>query len=157
MNHRIKKGRKLSRDLDHRNSLIRNLLTCLVEVGHLTTTTAKAKEIKREFDLLVNLAKRSVRQNNFSMRRKIFSLLTKKSTALKLFDEVLPKFNDRNSGYLSVLKTGVFRDDRAENVLLEFVKAQRTEQKENEDDSKPSLASSRRPRTSVGKAGRKNK
>lgn len=123
----------------------------------MVTTVAKAKEVKREFDILVNQAKRSVEGNNFSAKRKIYSYLTKKSAADKLFNEILPRLGDRRSGYLRFTRTGVFRDDRAENVLLEFVTGKIYEAKESKNEPKPKVASPRRQGVVVGKAGRKNK
>lgn len=125
MRHRIKRGRKLSRNLGQRKALMRNLLSSLLASGHLETTAAKAKEVKREFDLLVNRAKRAQAKSNLTIKRQIFSLLSKKELGQKLFDEVLPKFSTRRSGYLTLIKTGKLRNDGAENILLSFVKEEK--------------------------------
>lgn len=121
MRHKVKKGRKLGRDRDHRKQLIRNLLTSLIKNQKLETTLAKAKEARREFDVLVNRAKRSETRNNFSLKRKIFSFLTDKGVARRFFDSVLPSLRDRPSGYLTLQRTGRLRSDGAETVALAFV------------------------------------
>jgi large subunit ribosomal protein L17 len=157
MRHRVKKGRKLSRNSGQRNSLVNGLLMSLVEHGYLTTTVSKAKEVKREFDLLVNLAKRAVAHNNFTIKREIFSLLSRKQLGLKLFEEVLPKFGNRSSGYLNLVRTGDIRNDGAENIYLQFVKEENNGGKKEVPAGPTPVASNRRPRAAAGKTIRKNK
>lgn len=154
MKHRIKKGRSLSRDLDHRKQLLRNLLTSLLEHKKIETTVAKGKELRREFDKLVNLAKRSEAKNNFSLKRKIFSLLTTKDSAHKLFDYVLPALADRGSGYLTFERSGRMRDDAAETAILEFVNKVDYDKKITKEPG--ALAPTRRQPGAAREAGRKN-
>lgn len=153
MRHGVKKGRKLSRSLGQRNSLVRNLLTSLVEADHLKTTLAKAKEVKREFDILVNRAKRANLSGNFSLKRKIFKYLTKKSAALKLFEEVLPRLQERSSGYLSLVREPGWRSDGATAASLKILKSERAK---NEKDKNDEIKSGPGAPKAVASTGRRN-
>lgn len=144
----------MGRDLDHRKQLLRNLLTSLIENKKIETTVAKGKEVKREFDKLVSLAKRAEARNNFSLKRKIFSFLTTKDSAQKLFNFVLPALSDRASGYLTLERTGRLRDDAAETVVLEFVNKVDYDKKISREPA--ALAPSRRQSGAIRKAGRKS-
>ncbi len=117
MNHRIKKGRKLNRSLGHRHALLRNLFTSLIMNGKLTTTLAKAKELKSFSDRNISRAKEA----NLSTRRKFFSLITKKEVAQKLFDKTLVGFKDQNFGFVRVVKMGRRLSDGAERARVELI------------------------------------
>lgn len=117
MKHRIKKGRKFNRSLDHRRALLRNLFTSLIANGKLTTTLAKAKQLKSFADGNISRAKGS----GLSTRRKIFSLITKKETAQKLFEETLVNFKDQHFGFVRVTKLGRRLSDGAERARIELV------------------------------------
>lgn len=117
MKHHIKKGRKFNRSLDHRHALLRNLFTSLIMNGKLTTTLAKAKELKSFSDSQISRAKEA----DFSTRRKIFSLVTKKEVAQKLFDETLTGLKDQNFGFTRVVKLGRRLSDGAEMARIELV------------------------------------
>lgn len=84
----------------------------------IETTEAKAKEISGLAEKLITLAKR----DDLSARRQVIAELVDKDVAKKLFDEIAPKYNDRNGGYTRILKLGVRRGDAAPMALLELVK-----------------------------------
>lgn len=117
MNHRIKKGRKLNRSLGHRRALLRNLFTSLIMNGRLTTTLAKAKELKSFSDRKISRAKEA----DLSTRRKFFTLITRKEVAQKLFDKTLVGFKDQNFGFVRVVKMGRRLSDGAERARVELV------------------------------------
>ena len=117
MRHRVNKGRKLNRSAGHRRALLRNLLTSLIDSGRLETTVSKAKELKDFSEKTISQAIGA----DLSVRRKLFSLITKKSLAEKLFNEVLPSFGDRRSGFTRVVKIGRRMSDGSEKARIEFV------------------------------------
>lgn len=125
MKHRIRKGRKFNRSKGHRLSLLRNLLTSFLAAGEVETTLAKAKELKTFSERTLSWARRA----NLSSQRKIFSLITRKETARKLFDEILPAFKNRSSGFVRVVKLGPRMSDGSERARLELVR----DQDENKD------------------------
>ena len=115
--------RTLSRKSFQRKALLRDLITDLILNGRIETTLAKAKELKRLADKMVTLGKK----NTLASRRQAAELIRfetdeKGKYALqKLFDEIAPKFANRNGGYTRVLKLGPRRGDATEMALIEFV------------------------------------
>ena len=116
-------NRKLGRTADHRKALLRNLATEVILRGKIETTEMKAKELRSVVDGLITIAKK----NDLAARRlaakNIADIKTKDGkTALQvLFDEVAPKYADRNGGYTRVTKTGVRRGDAAPLATIELV------------------------------------
>ena len=106
-----------------RNALLRDLITDLILNGRIETTLAKAKELKRLADKMVTLGKK----NTLASRRQAAELIRfetdeeGKYALQKLFDEIAPKFANRNGGYTRVLKLGPRRGDATEMALIEFV------------------------------------
>lgn len=94
------------------------MLVSLFKHERIETTEAKAKEISGLAEILITLAKR----DDLSARRQVIAELVDKEVAKKLFDEIAPKYNDRNGGYTRILKLGVRRGDAAPMALLELVK-----------------------------------
>ena len=101
MRHRNKIN-QLGRETQHRKALLRNLAISLIEKKHITTTTAKAKELRRYVEPLLTRAKNDSTHN----RRIIFSMLRHKQTISMLFGEVAEKIADRPGGYTRVVKIG---------------------------------------------------
>ncbi len=118
MRHRVK-GRKLSRTASHRKATMRALTTALVKAPdhRITTTVAKAKELRRFIEPLITRAKVDNHQN----RRMVFSALQEKHTVTRLFDEIGPKAADRDGGYTRVIKIGFRQGDGAEMAIIELV------------------------------------
>jgi large subunit ribosomal protein L17 len=117
MRHR-KKRNKLSRDAGHRKALIRNLCSEIVEHERVRTTEAKAKVVKPEVEKLITLAKRG---DLHARRQALASLNQNKFTVHKLFEEIAPRYSDRNGGYTRILKLGPRRSDATEMVYIELV------------------------------------
>lgn len=109
--------RKLGRRSDHRNAMLRNLVQSLLENGRIQTSVTRAKEAQRMADKMVTLAKKG----DLHSRRQALSYIYKDEVVKKLFDEIGPKYNERNGGYTRVLKLGPRRGDGTEMAVLELV------------------------------------
>src|SRR5271167_4124900 len=112
----LNQGRKLNRTGAHRKALFRNLVLALIRSGRITTTDAKAKELRRFADRMVTLGKRG----DLSARRRAFSFIQSRDAVKKLFDEIAPRFKERPGGYTRVVKFGVRRGDAAPLSIIEF-------------------------------------
>jgi large subunit ribosomal protein L17 len=116
MRHRIG-GRKLQRTSSHRAALFRNMAAALIKHEQITTTTAKAKELRPYVEKLVTLAKRG----GLSNRRIAQARLMDDAQLAKLFDVIAPRYANRNGGYTRVIKAGVRISDAAPLAVIEFV------------------------------------
>ena len=113
-----KQRNKLSRDPAHRKAMFRNLSKELIEHERIRTTQAKAKAVKPGVEKLITLAKRG----DLHARRQALSALGQDKFAVyKLFEEVAPRYAQRNGGYTRIVKLGPRRSDSAEMVFLELV------------------------------------
>ena len=119
MRHR-KTGRKLNRNSPQRNSLKKGLAISIIEHESISTTLAKAKEIRGFLEPLVTLAK----ENTVANQRLVYSKLRSKEAVAKLFDELGPRYKDRPGGYLRVIKSGLRNGDKAPSAQVEFVDRQ---------------------------------
>ena len=119
MRHR-KTGRKLNRNSPQRNSLKKGLAISIIEHESVSTTLAKAKEIRGFLEPLVTLAK----ENTVANQRLAYSKLRSKEAVAKLFDELGPRYKDRPGGYLRVIKSGLRNGDKAPSAQVEFVDKQ---------------------------------
>ncbi|NLY66308.1 MAG: 50S ribosomal protein L17 [Tissierellia bacterium] len=109
--------RKLGRTTDHRKAMLRNQVTSLLRDGRIETTLAKAKETKRMADKMITLGKRG----DLHARRQALAYIYDEDVVKKLFDEIAPKYAERNGGYTRVLKLGPRRGDGAEMAIIELV------------------------------------
>ncbi len=116
MRHRVA-GRKLSRHTQHRELMFRNMLVSLLQHERIRTTLAKGKELRGWADRIISLGK----QGTLHARRRAFALLRDKGIVKKLFDEIAPKFKDREGGYTRVYKLGWRQGDGAPLSLVELV------------------------------------
>ena len=110
--------RKLGRPTDIRMSMLRGLVTYLLENGRLETTVYRAKEIRSLTDKMITLGKK----NKLASKRQALAFITKEEVVVKLFDEIAPSYAERNGGYTRVLKIGPRRGDGAEMAIIELVK-----------------------------------
>lgn len=118
MNHQNGR-RKLNLNPDHKRSLIRNQAIILIEKGHLVSTVARVKEVRRFAEKLVTLARNG---NDFNARRRAKSLLPYKDEALlKLFSDIAPRFKQRPGGYTRIIPLARRISDTAEVARLEWV------------------------------------
>ena len=109
--------RKLGKPTDQRIAMLRAMTTYLLENGQIKTTYARAKEVAPIAEKMITLAKK----NNLASYRQVLSYITKEDVAKKLFDEIGPKYADRNGGYTRVLKMGPRRGDAAEMAIIQLV------------------------------------
>jgi len=109
-------GRKLNRTSAHRKALFRNLVLSLVKHERIKTTDPKAKELRRYADRMVSLGKRG----DLTARRLAFAFMQSRDAVKRLFDEIAPRFKDRNGGYTRVVKFGFRRGDAAPLSIVEF-------------------------------------
>src|ERR1051325_8875604 len=116
MRHRVG-GRKLQRTSAHRIALFRNMAAALIKHEQITTTVAKAKELRPYVEKLVTLAKRG----GLSNRRLAQSRLRDDRHLAKLFDVIAPRYADRNGGYTRIIKAGIRTSDAAPIAVIEFV------------------------------------
>ena len=110
-------GRKLQRTSAHRTALFRNMSAALIKHEQITTTVAKAKELRPYIEKLVTLAKRGGLAN----RRLANSRLLDDTQLKKLFDVLAERYKDRNGGYTRVIKAGIRASDAAPMAVIEFV------------------------------------
>ena len=116
MRHRVG-HRKLQRTSSHRTALFRNMAAALIKHEQITTTTAKAKELRPYVEKLVTLAKKG----GLSNRRLAHSRLLDDAMLTKLFDVVGPRYASRDGGYCRVIKCGIRASDASPMSIIEFV------------------------------------
>ena len=109
--------RKLGRPTDERRAILRNLVTALLEHGKLETTITRAKEAGRIAEKMITLGKRG----DLHARRQALAYIYNEAVVAKLFDEIAPKYKERNGGYTRIYKLGPRRGDAAEAALIELV------------------------------------
>lgn len=109
--------KKLGRPSAHRKSMLRNLVTDLFKYGRIQTTQDRAKETRRIAEKMITLAKRG----DLHARRQALAYLFDESVVTKLFEDIAPKYADRNGGYTRILKLGPRQGDNAEVVFVELV------------------------------------
>lgn len=109
--------RKLGRRTDHRTAMLRNQVQSLLENGRIQTSVTRAKETQRMADKMVTLGKKG----DLHARRQALAYIYKDEVVKKLFEEIAPKYTDRNGGYTRVLKLGPRRGDGTEMAILELV------------------------------------
>lgn len=109
--------RKLGRETSHRKAMLRTLTTFLLEKGKIETTVARAKETQAQAEKMITLAK----TNTLHTRRQALAYITKEDVVKKLFDEIAPKYAERQGGYTRIIKVGPRRGDAAETAIIELV------------------------------------
>ncbi len=109
--------RKLGRKSSHRNLMLRNLTTSLLENGKIKTTVTRAKEVRRQVEKMITLGKRG----DLHARRQAAAYMTNPKVVQKLFDEIASNFSERKGGYTRMYKLGPRRGDAAPMVILELV------------------------------------
>ena len=129
MNHN-KSYRKLGRRSDHRLAMMKNMTISLVNAERIETTVTRAKELRKFVEKMITLGKK---YNNFNLennderakaihlRRQAFAFLRNEEAVVKIFNEIAPKYAERNGGYTRIIKTDVRRGDSAELAIIELV------------------------------------
>jgi large subunit ribosomal protein L17 len=112
----LKGGFKLRRNPAHRKALLRNLTTSIIEKNRIETTLAKARAVRPIVEKMITIGK----SGTLADKRRALSYLFKRKAVIILFDEVAPRFMDRNGGYTRIMKTDFRKGDGAEMAILEF-------------------------------------
>ncbi len=116
MRHRVG-HRKLQRTGSHRTAMFRNMAAALIKHEQITTTTAKAKELRPYVEKLITLAKKG----GLSNRRLAHARLMDDTQLVKLFDVIAPRYAGRDGGYCRIIKNGIRMSDAAQISIIEFV------------------------------------
>jgi len=109
--------RKLGKPTDQRMAMLRQQVTALLENGRMETTLMRAKEVAPIAEKMITLGK----TNTLASRRQALSFITKKEVVVKVFDEIAPRYAERNGGYTRITKLGPRRGDAAEMAVVELV------------------------------------
>ena len=109
--------RKLGKTSTQRKALLRQQVTDLLENGKMETTFYRAKEVQPVVEKMITLGKKG----NLAAYRRAMAYVTNEDVVQKLFDEIAPKYADRNGGYSRVTRTGARRGDAAEMAVIELV------------------------------------
>ena len=109
--------RKLGKTTDQRKAMLRQQVTDFLDTGRMETTITRAKEIAPLAEKMITLGKKK----DLAAYRKALAWITKEDVAKKVFDEVAPKYADRNGGYTRVTRIGPRRGDAAEMAIIELV------------------------------------
>ena len=112
-----KKGRRLGSDSSHQKAMLGNLVASLIAAEAIVTTEAKAKALRPVAEKVITKAKRGGVHN----QRQVISFIRDKDMAFKLFDEIGPRYADRNGGYTRILKLGPRHGDNAPMARIELV------------------------------------
>lgn len=128
----LKSGRKLGRTNSHKRAMMRNLVMSLFEYKKVSTTLAKAKELRPYAETLITRAKKALQKEQAGLlgegqtvdihsRRVVGRDISKKAILQELFDSIAPVVLERNGGYCRIIKTGTRRGDAAETAIIELV------------------------------------
>ena len=110
-------NRKLGKPTDQRIAMLRAMTTYLLENGQIKTTITRAKEVAPLAEKMITLAKK----NDLASYRQALGFITKEDVAKKLFQELGPKYAERNGGYTRVVRIGPRRGDAAEMAIIQLV------------------------------------
>ena len=109
--------RKLGKTTAQRMAMLRQQVTDLLDKGRMETTVTRAKEIAPMAEKMITLGK----AKDLNAYRQALSFITREDVAKKVFDELAPKYADRNGGYTRIVKIGPRRGDAAEMAIIELI------------------------------------
>jgi len=109
--------RKLGKPTDQRMAMLRQQVTALLENGRMETTVTRAKEVAPLTEKMITLGK----MNTLASRRQALAFITKEDVVTKVFNEIAPRYKDRNGGYTRITRIGPRRGDAAEMAIVELV------------------------------------
>lgn len=117
-----KSGKRLGRNTPHRTAMLRNMVTSLFEHEKITTTDARAKELRKVVDRMITLGKRG----DLHARRQVLSVIRDQKVVAKLFDQIGPRYKDRPGGYTRIIKIGSRLGDNAPQSIIALVEEEMT-------------------------------
>ncbi|MCO6431797.1 MAG: 50S ribosomal protein L17 [Deltaproteobacteria bacterium] len=156
MRHQVDK-RKFGRTASHRRAMLRNMATSLLLTERCKTTVEKAKDLRRVTEKLITLGK----SGTLHARRQALSYILNKKAVEKLFDDIAPRFKNRNGGYLRIVRANFRHGDAAEMAFIEFVEgpkkgaSAKEAPAENKAAPKTSAAKSKKAAPAKAKAPKK--
>ncbi len=109
--------RKLSRPTAHRMSMLRGMVTAIIEKERIETTVTRAKDAASLVEKMITIGK----ENTLAARRRAMAFITKEDAVKKLFDDIAPRFASRAGGYTRITRIGPRRGDAAEMAVLEIL------------------------------------
>ena len=109
--------RQLGRPTAHRKAMLRGMVTLLLENGQVETTLTRAKEVRSIAEKMITLGKK----NTLASRRAALAYITKEDVVTKLFNEIAPKYANRQGGYTQIFKIGARRGDAAEMAIVRLI------------------------------------
>jgi large subunit ribosomal protein L17 len=112
-----KTGRRFGRSQSHRKAMFANLASSLIEHEQIITTLPKAKDLRPIVEKLITLGKKG----DLHARRQVISQIRHLPSVRKLFDELAPRYNERQGGYIRIVKAGYRYGDNAPIAVIEFV------------------------------------
>ena len=112
-----KSGRRLGRNSSHRSAMMRNMVTSLILHEKITTTDARAKELRKIADKMITLGKRG----DLHARRQALTVIRERKVVAKLFDMVAPRYKDRPGGYTRIIRLENRTGDNAPMAVIELV------------------------------------
>jgi len=110
-------NRKLGKTTDQRMAMLRQQVTDLLDKGRMETTITRAKEICPLAEKMITLGK----QGGLANYRQAMAFITREDVAKRLFDELAPKYAERNGGYTRIIRIGPRKGDAAEMAIIELV------------------------------------
>ena len=119
-----KSGKRLGRNTPHRTAMLRNMVTSLFEHEKLTTTDARAKELRKVADRMITLGKRG----DLHARRQVLNIIRDQKVVAKLFDQIGPRYKDRPGGYTRIIKVGTRLGDNAPQSIIALVEEEMASQ-----------------------------
>jgi large subunit ribosomal protein L17 len=117
-----KSGRRLGRNSSHRAAMMRNMVTSLLEHEKITTTDARAKELRKVVDRMITFGKRG----DLHARRQAGKVIRDRKVVGKLFELIGPRYKDRPGGYTRIIKLANRAGDNASQVIIELVEEEFT-------------------------------
>jgi large subunit ribosomal protein L17 len=139
MNHHIA-GRKLGRKTDHKVALLKNLVTSLIIHDRLTTTEAKAKELRRWADRMITLGKKG----DLAAIRQASQTIKSKEAIGKLFKDLAPLFKERNGGYTRIIRYKNRKGDGAPLAIIEWTETIAVKEPEKKAPEKKAKAAAKK-------------
>ena len=131
--------RKLGRTTAHRMSMLKGMVTFLLENGKLETTVTRAKEVSSLAEKMITIGK----DNTLASKRRVLAFLQKEDVVYKLFNQIAPFYAEKNGGYTAVYKLGPRRGDGAEMALITLVDADKLYKKDEKKAKKESKKESK--------------
>ena len=110
-------NRKLGKTTDQRMAMLRQQVTDFLDKGKMETTITRAKEIAPLAEKMITLGK----EGGMANYRQALAFITREDVAKRLFDEIAPKYKERNGGYTRIIRLGTRRGDAAEMAVIELV------------------------------------